>query len=165
MGSLRGARTGLDAVAECDCCGTAVSAGWILPLDPDPTRAHTQQQSGAEKGSSAMAEVAREGEESVYAAVREARTEMCARLEEQLSEDWRKFDAPDENGERLSPPVPPMARGGGTASNENAPNSGLLQMRDSNNQSNGNRHRRNSRVEGDLRIGARAPHQTPPPPG
>ena len=106
VGSLRGARTGLDAVAECDCCGTAVSAGWILPLDPDPTRAHTQQQSGAEKGSPATAEVAREGEESVYAAVREARTEMCARLEEQLSEDWRKFDAPDENGERLSPPVP-----------------------------------------------------------
>ena len=31
---------------------------------------------------------------------------MCARLEEQLSEDWRKFDAPVENGERLSPPVP-----------------------------------------------------------
>ena len=49
VGFLRGARTGLGAIAECDCCGTAVSARWVLPLDPDPAWAHTQKQSGAEK--------------------------------------------------------------------------------------------------------------------
>ena len=87
VGSLRGARTGLDAVAPCDCCGTVVSAGWVLPPDPDPARVPTQRQSGAEKGAPATTEVARDGEELVSATVKEARTEMCARLEEQLSED------------------------------------------------------------------------------